>query len=209
MGALVYEKEALKVPAHHKLVLVTGAPGVGKSSVTSYLEKHSPGVFRRVHYGDLISRVLGGVSEKSLRTDVSRFITREVLRSADSLLEEELQSSKSSGLITLVDSHAVSMCKHGFLMTPDGSSFFQKFRYSAIIMLYAHPRVVFSRSEPERSGRQYKSHRDVEMLDSLLKSVVVCYSSWCQCPALLIEAGGEVAGVAVNTQVAIEETLNG
>lgn len=174
-----------------KVCLMTGVPGVGKTSVCAGLTNKFPKRYRHLPFGRLIRQVLSEageeISEKALRQDVTAFVTPAVLAAATDELIRQTHSGASSTW-TLIDSHAVSQDWYGYLVTPDGSAYFSRVKYDAIVNLYADEVAVLARSHTASSGRRALTAADVALHAQLQAAVSIQYASYAQCPLYFISA---------------------
>lgn len=175
-------------PVHATLVivLVTGVPGVGKTTLCQFLAATRPSEYAHVPFGSLILRALcvDQVTETDLRKSAASLVTRRVLDEATEMLMAEV--AKQSKRIVLVDSHAVSQDRFGYVVTADGASYFSRLRYGAVVQLFASPSTVLSRSAKAVSGRQASSETDIETHFLLQSAVSVGYSVACECPLFVV-----------------------
>lgn len=182
-------------------VLVTGVPGVSKTSVCAALAQHRPDRYRHVSFGSFIAQALGGeVSEFELRQHPVALVTRTTLERATRLLFRELVEVDEGGAVALVDSHAVSQDWFGLIATPDGPSYFDQVKYEAVLHLTASASDVLGRSDPAVSGRQAKTVEDVARHDQLQLAVSVNYAAACECPLLVIDASGSFENVVSHVE---------
>ena len=175
-----------------KVCLVTGTPGVGKTTLCSALARELPTRYQHISFGGLILKCLNedgfGGTEADLRRRVSQLVTAQVISRATDLLVQETNADGNENLWLLLDSHAVSQDRFGFIATPDGPSYFQRLRYSAIINLFADPTEVLKRSNPDETGRQARTADDVATHANLQNAVTVLYSAFSACPAFFVDA---------------------
>jgi adenylate kinase len=171
------------------VVLVTGVPGVGKTSACGSLGQLYPADYLHVSFGSLILGALGdsAVSERRLREDPTDYVTRDVLHRATAALQRVVTEA-SRYVTVLVDSHAVSQTNFGYVANPDGADYFQRIRYRAVIQLYAAPEVVLARSAQQETGRRAQVPADVTTHFALQSSVSMLYSAACDCPLYLVNA---------------------
>jgi adenylate kinase len=191
------------------IVLVTGVPGVGKTSLCRFLVDARPHRYVHIRFGNLILRALDRdeITETELRRSAASLVTPSILEVATEMLMAEV--AKNSERIILVDSHAVSQNRYGYVVTPDGASYFGRLRYAAIVQLFALPSTVLARSAALASGRQASVERDVNIHFMLQCSVSVGYSAASECPLLIVEAEKGVDRVAANVESLLSDVLEG
>ena len=182
------------------LCFLTGAPGVGKSTVSELLAAR-PGV-ASLPFGSLIQRELvkQGVSfdgHEDLRERADELVNAEILRGAtQALVDEVAWFKKSDDKWLVVDSHAVSPMSVGLRITPDPPSFFKRMSYDVIVQLYAAPDVILSRYQDDPRGRQVTTVEDVRAVDDAQRAVSVLYASLSGCPLYLVDATEDAQAVA-------------
>lgn len=184
------------------LVLVTGVPGVGKTSVCAYLAGHFPDRYEHLPFGRLIAEALPEEPlEADLRRSPTQYVTRGALRRATTRLLGALSTSRSESRVTLLDSHAASQDDFGFVATPDGRTYFESVQYGAIVQLFASARTVLMRSDNVVSGRRAESEADLAMHFQIQTAISTLYSSLSECPAYFVSAEAPVVDVAARLDI--------
>lgn len=186
-------------PAHEALVivLVTGVPGVGKTTLCKFMVSVWPNDYVHISFGTLILRTLSlnaeWVTEPELRRAAASLVTHRTLTEATELLMVEVAEAQHR--IVLIDSHAVSQDRFGYIVTPDGRTYFDRLQYGAIVQLQAAPPTILARSAPDVSGRQARNEKDIELHYVLQSAVSVGYSAASECPLYVVEAEEPVESV--------------
>ncbi len=191
------------------LCLVTGVPGIGKSTICSTLAEGQPDRYRHVSFGRLILEALTdhgvtGVSEQDLRRRATELVTKQVLKSATALLAALVDRATDHEWL-LIDSHAVSQDWYGYRATPDGSDYFAIFTYAAVVQLFAESTVVLERGAASTSGRYASTPGQLDLHFQLQAAVSISYGAQSACPVFFVDAAGEVADVAAT----VDTLLNG
>jgi adenylate kinase len=189
-------------PSRSRVCLVTGQPGVGKTTLCQVLSETQPDRFQVLSFGQLIreevARVRGlEVNEEALRQDVTRFVTGEVTARASEMLFDAISAGTKEWI--LVDSHAASQDHYGFRSTPDGPTYFKRVRYAAVIQLYLSESQLLERIRADRRGRFGTNEVELLRLFTLQVAVSTTYASRCECPLYLVDSSvgrTEVAAIA-------------
>jgi adenylate kinase len=187
-----------------RLCYVTGVPAVGKSTVSNGLEQSFPDRYVHMGFGGILLDALreNGTtkSERDLRLDPGGIVTRALIDQATTILQRRVADAKTAW--TLIDSHAASLTREGYVATPDGNSFFRQLRYSAVVHLIDDPEAVLARSDTQNSGRLARTKRDVEWHSSLLVPISILYASYSSCPAFFVDvAGGAELAITIVDQL--------
>ena len=179
------------------LVLVTGVPAVGKTSVCQYMSATWPSRYLHVPFGRLLLEAISDaqVTEQSLRESPSEFVDASTIRLATETLLSVAQRTPSD-VTVLVDSHAVSQDRFGYVARPDGDDYFRTVQYSAIIQLHADPAVVLQRTDVNRDGRHATTMEDLSTHFLLQAAVSMSYARASSCALYVVWAQESVESVA-------------
>ena len=168
-----------------RVILLTGVPAVGKSTVAKEVARR----VRRltvVHFGTLIlasikSLLRKRVQEYQLRSSVSTLVTPKVLEAARQDLVKMLRVKRREEHI-LIDSHAVSSAAYGFRSTPDAPGYLQRLDLDLVIQLYAQPGTIDQRRRRHPTGRPSLVEEDVLRYELLQAAVSTFYAATSSCP---------------------------
>lgn len=160
------------------IALLTGPPGVGKSSIAAALaQRHSLDVeivsFGRLIYEATRSRLGTGFSYNEFRESAADLVRNEDIMAATASIVERKPRLSHKWLI--VDSHAVAKTKYGWQAYPDTPETLNLFSYDTIIYLHAPAEVVFRRTRMDAASRHVSTIRDVETLIDIQMSVSTYY----------------------------------
>jgi adenylate kinase len=171
-----------------KFVVVTGVPGVGKSTITrSIVTKIDPAV--RIGFGELIFEVKQQqeimVDYEQLRASPNKSIPiNYVDRAAELLLEKVTLLRQTTNI--LLDSHAVVKDYFGFRVAPEINDF-NKAKIDAVIVVHAPFDIVYQRLIKEPKGRTLISEQTFETQRTLQDAVAINFSLMARCPMYVIE----------------------
>jgi adenylate kinase len=178
-------------------LLLTGAPGVGKTTVSECLCRHDPGVFRSLRFGRYVyEAVLSRTGEKleyqEFRQNSAAFVTEQDIHRATDKAELVIRDQTRASKITVVDSHAVSKEHYGWRAVPDGPRLLAKFGYSWVIQLYAPPELVIERTRRSPGGRLAETAEDVAAMQALQFSTSTYYAATLGKPLHVVSNTGPV-----------------
>jgi len=177
----------------NKLILLTGIPGIGKSTITQYLEKKIKPIVR-FSFGDLIYEVLQQKGVKCNRLQIrktpDKFVTINIIKYASKiLLERAMEARKINNVV--IESHAVVRDFYGFWVIPEITDF-KSARLDAIIVIHTSFNTFRKRMNRAIDGRYEISNQTFQKYQSLLDSVAINFSLKAGCPLYVVETGDDV-----------------
>jgi adenylate kinase len=178
-------------------VLLTGAPGVGKTTVSESLCRQDPGVFCALRFGRYVyEAVLSRTGEKleyqNFRRNSAALVTEQDIYRATDRAARVINDQTRASRITIVDSHAVSKEHYGWRAVPDGPRLLAKFGYSWVIQLYTPPELVIERTRHSPDGRLAGAPEDVAIMQALQFSVSIYYAATLGKPLHVVSNTGSV-----------------
>jgi len=176
-----------------KLILMTGAPGVGKSTITRAIETHFKPIVR-IGFGELIFEVkkqLGSTENyQHLRATPNKSIPINYVSLAEELLLNKAAQLRHTTNI-LLDSHAVVNDYFGFRIVPEITNF-DKAKIDAIVVIHAPFEIVEQRLSREPKGRNPVSRQMFEDHKVLQDIVAVQFGLVAKCPIYLLETDDDL-----------------
>ncbi|CAD5243604.1 adenylate kinase [Thermococcus camini] len=136
------------------VVMITGIPGVGKSTITKLALKKSRAKFRLVNFGDLMF-------DEAVRTGLVRH--RDEMRKLDPNVQKELQMKAARRIVEMSQREPVLIDTHATIRTPVG--YLLGFPREVIEVINPNFIVIIEAAPSEILGRRLrdlKRDRDVE-----------------------------------------------
>jgi adenylate kinase len=180
-----------------KVFLLTGAPGVGKSTLRKNLEKAVSNL-KCFDYGSLLlqakERQQKELSYEEMRQKSSHVIAHSDVIDVDKELIDSV-SVASRQFHCLIDSHAVTRENYGYRAVPFSPEQLRELRFDAIIVLHASPHVLSERVNKEPKGRQLIDSYIAAQHQYLQDAVAINYAVLCHCRYYGIDADKDEASV--------------
>lgn len=136
------------------VVMITGIPGVGKSTITRLALQRTSVKFRLVNFGDLMF-------EEAVKQGLVKH--RDEMRKLDPMLQKELQLRAAQRIVELAKEEPVLLDTHATIRTPMGyllgfpKEVIETIRPNFIVIIEATPSEILG-----RRLRDLKRDRDVE-----------------------------------------------
>jgi adenylate kinase len=183
------------------IVLLTGPPGVGKTTVAQRIASLYPRTVKTVGFGRLVYEVV--TSRSPLPYQQFRSVAAEVTTAADlsaaaAKLVSLVTATRAEGGWLLVESHAVARETFGWQAHPDPPSVLESYAYDTLVHLDAPAHVILRRSRADDGGRLAQDERDVAVLATIQMAVSVYYAAVLGVPLNVIDAGGPAEEVVAS-----------
>lgn len=139
-----------------KVIYLTGAPATGKSTLTSSVVDYAKGV-EVFTYSLELARVtsarIGQLTQKDMREQSAKIITREDVALVDEKLIERATSFRQRDGFLVIDSHPVTIEEFGFRVTPFTREMLSRLSPDVITCLYADAATLEARIKADAAGR--------------------------------------------------------
>jgi adenylate kinase len=175
-----------------KVVLLTGAPGTGKSTLRRSLESCIPGL-QHFDYGELLLRrkKQQGIQLRydELREQSSSVISSKDVADTDDWVAAEIGRSRVRSDV-IIDSHALTREEYGFRAIPYSVHQLDAIKFDAIIALRCD---LIARVAADRGGRRELSVELAREIQTLQEALCLHYAVGCACTAFVIDTSKQTA----------------
>jgi adenylate kinase len=178
-------------------LLLTGAPGVGKTTIARHLHKQAPERFDVLRFGRLVYAEVLSRTGRRITYDIFRTRAAELVTSADIVAATHraavlIREQTAANKVTVVDSHAVSKEHYGWRAVPDSPQLLTQFGYTWIAHLYAPPALILERTQRDADGRLAVTVEEVAILHALQMSVSIYYAGTLNRPLHVVDNTGTI-----------------
>jgi adenylate kinase len=179
----------------YKVVLLTGAPASGKSTLARILSDH---VFPSLcfDFGRLIlQRSELHVEYEQLRSRSNEFARPPLVASVDDYLVAEV-TTKRLNVNIFIDSHAVTREQFGFRVTPSSLDVLQQLQLDCVVVLDCPAEERVRRISESPEGRLCVTVAEAQHHQALQEAVALTYGVITPCPVFVVEASEEPVALA-------------
>ena len=180
------------------IALLTGPPGVGKSSTGNAIAQLHPSAVELVSFGKLIyeaviSRLGARFSYDEFRANAATLVGLGDISAATKSIVDRKEEAAHKWL--LIDSHAVSQTSYGWQAFPDAAKTLNLFSYDKIIHLHAPSDIIWRRIQANPSGRHVSTVQKTQVLINMQMSISIYYAGIIGCPLEVVDASGAQADI--------------
>jgi adenylate kinase len=172
-----------------KVVLLTGAPGTGKSTLRDSLEPCIPGL-QHFDYGELLLRRKEqqgvSLSYSELREQSSSVITPADVSNTDEWVVAEIARLRTASDV-IIDSHALTREEYGFRAIPYSARQLEAVKFDAVLVLRCDSEVLIGRVAADPGGRRELSVELAREIQTLQESLCLQYAVACACTTFIID----------------------
>ena len=190
-----------------KFVLMTGVPGVGKTTIARNIETRIRPIVR-IGFGELIFEVKQqqGTTENygQLKATPDKLIPINYVSLAEEVLLNRVAEFRYTTNI-LLDSHAVVNDYFGFRIVPEINDF-ERAKIDAIIVIHAPFEIVNQRVIREPKGRNPISKQTFEKHQAMQDAVAIHFSLMARCPMYVVETDDDL-NKSVHVLIGIFENI--
>jgi adenylate kinase len=156
------------------VVMITGIPGVGKSTITRLALQKSQVKFRLVNFGDLMF-------EEAVKQGLVKH--RDEMRKLDPMVQKELQLKAAQRIVEIAREEPVLLDTHATIKTPTGyllgfpREVIETIRPNFIVIIEAKPSEILGRRLRDlKRDRDVETEEQIERHQDLNRAAAISYA---------------------------------
>lgn len=173
-----------------KVVLLTGAPATGKSSLTRTIQHRKPEI-QIIDYGALLLAEKNKLHEQAtyeeLRSKSAKMISTQDVETMDKQILGMVEEKRKYSHV-LIDTHCVTKETFGFRLIPFYFPVISALKLDAVISLYCSPEVIVQRIKADPMGRPIITPDQASKHMQLQDGMAGLYGAISGCPVFFVDS---------------------
>ena len=193
------------------MIYLTGVPGSGKTTATSYLESIFDHL-KVIRYGEVIQEKLEarneGLEYSELRNLSSSVVSETDLVEVDQVVYNRVQELRLDNDV-IIESHGVTREDYGFRVTPFKSSVdFLQLSIHCVVYISSNSDMILERVAKDGGGRKVVNFDQLELNKRTQESLALIYASSSGCPLYIIENNDSYTSFIDRLKLTFSKILN-